>query len=55
MRAPGGLREQAFLAIFRQSTLENAPEWYPDLNQAAALAEYEAGFWAYWKAPFWQK
>lgn len=55
LRAPGGFEAKSFLAVFRQSSLENAPEWYPDLDQKAALATHEAGFRAYRKVLFWQE
>lgn len=38
------LNWQQFFAVYRESSSENAAEWYPDLSTDAALEKYEAGF-----------
>ena len=42
-----GLDRDAFLSIFRESSVENAPAWYPELSEEKALQKYESDFWAY--------
>ncbi len=53
MRSPEGLDEAAFLAVFRASSLKNAPSWYPDLPPEQALERYERSYLAYMRGPFW--
>ena len=38
------LNWQQFFAVYRESSSENAAEWYPDLPEEEALGKYEAGF-----------
>ena len=40
LHSPEALDEAAFLAVFRQSSRENAPEWYPDLSPEQALERF---------------
>ncbi len=42
-----GLDREDFLAIFKESSLENAPRWYPELPEKEALQKYESSFWAH--------
>ena len=35
---------EQFFALYRESSLENAVDWYPDLPEEAALQKYEAGY-----------
>ena len=42
-----GLDRERFLAIFRESSMENAPAWYPELSAEQALEKYESSFWEY--------
>lgn len=42
-----GLDREAFLSVFKESTLENLPQFYPGLPQPEAMERYEADFWDY--------
>ena len=53
LHSPEALDEAAFLAVFRQSSRENAPEWYPDLSPEQALERYETSYLEYMRGPFW--
>lgn len=51
----GQFDEKEFLEIFRESSEENAPAWYPELGRDAALQKYEDGFLQYMREAFFQK
>ena len=36
-----------FFAVYRESSEENAAEWYPELSEEEALAKYEEGYRSY--------
>jgi ribosomal protein S18 acetylase RimI-like enzyme len=36
-----------FLSVFKESSVENATRWYPDLSQEEALQQYENGYIRY--------
>ena len=44
---PAALDEREFLDIFLESSLKNAPSWYPELSPEDALKKYESGFMDY--------
>lgn len=46
-RTADGLDREAFLSVFKESTLENLPGFYPGLPQPEALRRYETDFWNY--------
>ena len=46
-RTADGLDREAFLSVFKESTLENLPDFYPGLPQPEALRRYETDFWNY--------
>lgn len=50
-----GIDEVKFLDVFKESSLENAPEWYPELTPAEALHRYESSFLEYMRGPFWDE
>ncbi len=39
-----GLNWPQFFAVYRESSAENAAEWYPELPESEALGKYEAGY-----------
>lgn len=49
------VNETEFLEIYRESSLENAPHWYPELSPEAALMRYESEFLAYMRTTFWDE
>ena len=52
LKEAGQFDEKEFLEIFRRSSEENAPVWYPELKGDAALQKYEDGFLTYMRGPF---
>ena len=52
LKEAGKIEEKEFLGIFRESSEENAPAWYPELSGEAALQKYEDGFFTYMRGPF---
>lgn len=38
------LNWEQFFAVYRESSLENAAEWYPELSEQEALEKYETGY-----------
>ena len=44
-----------FLAVYRESSEENAPEWYPEMSGPEALARYEGEYLAYMRTAFWEE
>ena len=49
---PAALDEREFLDIFLESSLKNAPRWYPELSPEDALKKYESGFMDYIRNAF---
>ncbi len=47
LKEAGNLDEKELLEIFRESSRENAPEWYPELTPEDALQKYERAFLQY--------
>lgn len=47
--------ERQFLNIFKESSVENAGKWYPELEEAEALQQYENGFIGYMRTDFWRE
>lgn len=42
-----GLNWPQFFAVYRESSVENAAAWYPELSEEEALSKYEAGYQDY--------
>ena len=51
LHSPEALDEAAFLAVFRQSSRENAPEWYPDLSPSRRWSGMKPPIWSICGAP----
>lgn len=47
-----GLNWQQFFAVYRESSAENAAEWYPERSPEEALAKYEEGYRDYMSGDF---
>ena len=47
-----GLNWSQFFAVYRESSAENAAEWYPELSSEEAIAKYEEGYRDYMTGDF---
>lgn len=47
-----GLNWEQFFAVYRESSTENAAEWYPELSGEEALTKYEEGYRDYLTGDF---
>lgn len=49
------VNENEFLEVYRESSLENAPNWYQELSPKDALARYESEYLDYMRTTFWDE
>lgn len=55
LESGSALKDDCFLELYRGSSVENAPNWYPQLSSEQALNKYEQSFLEYMHKEFWEE